>query len=150
MSQNPAAAALDLSKHTPMMAQYMAIKAEHPGTLVFYMGVTTAARWTAALILAGKSPATPAAIVRRCSWPDQETIRCTLGTVPDEIQRRRLRPPRSVKGEQLPSRQGNDRTDHENPQGPVGDPDLRTGRPGVACPTFANALKLSVSDLRKI
>src|SRR6478736_10462292 len=36
MSQNPAAAALDLSKHTPMMAQYLAIKAEHPGTLVFY------------------------------------------------------------------------------------------------------------------
>jgi DNA mismatch repair protein MutS len=26
----------DLSKHTPMMAQYLAIKAQHPGTLVFY------------------------------------------------------------------------------------------------------------------
>ncbi|MEJ5991159.1 DNA mismatch repair protein MutS [Ramlibacter sp. PS3R-8] len=26
----------DLSKHTPMMAQYLAIKAEHPSTLVFY------------------------------------------------------------------------------------------------------------------
>jgi DNA mismatch repair protein MutS len=29
-------AAADLSKHTPMMAQYLAIKADHPGTLVFY------------------------------------------------------------------------------------------------------------------
>jgi DNA mismatch repair protein MutS len=28
--------ALDLSAHTPMMAQYLAIKAEHPDTLVFY------------------------------------------------------------------------------------------------------------------
>ena len=52
-----------------------------PGTLVFYMGVTTAERWSAALLAAGKSRDTPAAIVRRCSWPDQETIRCTLGTV---------------------------------------------------------------------
>lgn len=32
MSQNP----IDLSKHTPMMAQYLGIKADYPGTLVFY------------------------------------------------------------------------------------------------------------------
>jgi DNA mismatch repair protein MutS len=32
MSANP----IDLSKHTPMMAQYWAIKAEYPSTLVFY------------------------------------------------------------------------------------------------------------------
>ncbi|HEY2894897.1 MAG TPA: uroporphyrinogen-III C-methyltransferase, partial [Pirellulales bacterium] len=70
--------------------------ASFPGTLVFYMGVTTAKRWTAALILAGKSPATPAAIVRRCSWPDQQTIPCTLGTVADEIEGRHLRPPALV------------------------------------------------------
>ncbi|HEV3137675.1 MAG TPA: uroporphyrinogen-III C-methyltransferase [Pirellulales bacterium] len=70
--------------------------AAFPGTLVFYMGVTTASRWSAALILAGKSPNTPAAIVRRCSWPDQETIRCTLGTVTREIEVRRLRPPALV------------------------------------------------------
>ena len=70
--------------------------AAFPGTLVFYMGVTTAEHWTAALILAGKSPKTPAAIVRRCSWPDQETIPCTLGTVVGEIQARRLRPPALV------------------------------------------------------
>ncbi|AMO21986.1 DNA mismatch repair protein MutS [Ramlibacter tataouinensis] len=34
---NPAAAAKpDLSAHTPMMAQYLAIKSQHPDTLVFY------------------------------------------------------------------------------------------------------------------
>jgi uroporphyrinogen III methyltransferase/synthase len=70
--------------------------AAFPGTLIFYMGVTTASHWSAALVLAGKSPHTPAAIVRRCSWPDQETIRCTLGTVAREIEMRRLRPPALV------------------------------------------------------
>ena len=29
-------ATADLSQHTPMMAQYLAIKAEFPSTLVFY------------------------------------------------------------------------------------------------------------------
>ncbi len=67
--------------------------AAFPGTLVFYMGITTAARWSAELIKAGKPQDTPAAIVRRCSWPDQETIRCTLATVAAEIQTRRMRPP---------------------------------------------------------
>ncbi len=42
-----------------------------PGTLVIYMGVTTAGVWTDALITAGKDPATPTALVRRCSHPDQ-------------------------------------------------------------------------------
>ncbi|MGD9721597.1 MAG: uroporphyrinogen-III C-methyltransferase [Pirellulales bacterium] len=67
--------------------------AAFPGTLVFYMGVTTAQHWTAELIAHGKSPDTPAAIVRRCSWPDQETIACTLGTLAASVEQRRLRPP---------------------------------------------------------
>ncbi len=74
-----------------------AIDYEHlavfPGTLVFYMGVTTARKWTSALIEAGKSPDTPAAIIRRCSWPDQLTIHCALGSVADTIAQRKLRPP---------------------------------------------------------
>src|SRR3954462_1049631 len=32
----PTPLASDLGKHTPMMQQYLQIKAEHPGTLVFY------------------------------------------------------------------------------------------------------------------
>ncbi len=67
--------------------------AAFPGTLVFYMGVTTAPVWTAALIAAGKPADTPAAIVRRCSWADQRTIRCTLAEVPQQIDQERLRPP---------------------------------------------------------
>jgi uroporphyrinogen III methyltransferase/synthase len=64
-----------------------------PGTLVFYMGMTSSRRWSAALIRGGRSPDTPAAIVRRASWPDQQTIPCTLGTVADVIERDKIRPP---------------------------------------------------------
>jgi len=70
--------------------------AAFPGTLVFYMGVTTIAHWSAQLLAAGKSAETPAAIVRRCSWPDQETIRCTLGALAAQVAGRRLRPPALV------------------------------------------------------
>ena len=55
--------------------------ARFPGTLVFYMGVTTATLWSQALIAAGKSPDTPVLIVRRCSWPDQQSIACSLADV---------------------------------------------------------------------
>jgi uroporphyrinogen III methyltransferase/synthase len=64
-----------------------------PGTLVVYMGVTTAREWTRALIDAGKPAETPAAIVRRCTWPDQQAILCTLGTVSERISAAHLRPP---------------------------------------------------------
>lgn len=63
---------------------YAAI-ARFPGTLVLYMGVSTAAHWSGALIVEGKSPETPVAIVCRCSWPDQSVIRCTLKDVAELI-----------------------------------------------------------------
>jgi uroporphyrinogen III methyltransferase/synthase len=67
--------------------------ARFPGTLVYYMGVTTAGHWASALIAAGKPADTPAAIIRRCSFPDQLTIRCTLGDVAATLVQRLLRPP---------------------------------------------------------
>jgi len=67
--------------------------ASFPGTLVFYMGVTRAAEWSAALLAHGKPPETPVAIVRRCTWSEQQMIRCTLGTVAKTIQEHELRPP---------------------------------------------------------
>src|SRR5262245_23336927 len=79
----------------PPPLDYAALSA-FPGTLVFYMGVTTARAWTAALVAAGKSAQTPAAIVRRCSWPDQETICCTLGTIADAIEKSCIRPPVAI------------------------------------------------------
>jgi uroporphyrinogen III methyltransferase/synthase len=79
------------SDHAPPL-DYKALAA-FPGTLVFYMGVTTAREWSAALIAAGKSVDTPVAVVRRCSWPDQTTLRCTLGTVVERLEVARMRPP---------------------------------------------------------
>jgi uroporphyrinogen III methyltransferase/synthase len=67
--------------------------AAFPGTLVVYMGVTTARQWTAQLVAAGKPGDTPAAIVRRCTWPDQQVYYTTLAAVADVIEQRRLRPP---------------------------------------------------------
>ncbi|HEX4147666.1 MAG TPA: uroporphyrinogen-III C-methyltransferase, partial [Pirellulales bacterium] len=70
--------------------------ARFPGTLVFYMGVTSAASWSQELIAAGKSAATPVAVVRRCSWPDQQTLRATLGTLAARVAQEHLRPPAIV------------------------------------------------------
>lgn len=57
------------------------VLAAFPGTLVVYMGVTTAEAWTGALMDAGKPVDTPCAILRRCSLPDQQQIRCRLDEV---------------------------------------------------------------------
>lgn len=67
--------------------------AQFPGTLVFYMGVATASDWSQALIAGGKPPETPVAVVRRCSLPDQQTVRCTLATLVETIAEHRLEPP---------------------------------------------------------
>ncbi len=68
--------------------------ASFPGTLVFYMGVTTVHTWTAALLDAGKPPETPAIIIRRCSLPDQRSIPCTLDEVATLLTpATRIRPP---------------------------------------------------------
>jgi uroporphyrinogen III methyltransferase/synthase len=67
--------------------------AQFPGTLVFYMGMTTAPQWSAALVRGGRSPDTPVALVRRATWPDQETIFCTLGSIAEIIEQRGIRPP---------------------------------------------------------
>jgi uroporphyrinogen III methyltransferase/synthase len=67
--------------------------ARFPGTLVFYMGVGRAAEWRDALIAQGKPADTPVAIVRWCTLPQQRTVRCTLGTVAETVEREGLRPP---------------------------------------------------------
>jgi uroporphyrinogen III methyltransferase/synthase len=57
------------------------------------MGVTTAPHWTQSLVGAGLAGSTPAAIIRRCSWTDQQVIRCRLSTIVEELDRRKIRPP---------------------------------------------------------
>lgn len=71
--------------------------ARFPGTLVIYMGVTTAKAWTTALMDAGKPRGTPAALVRRCSLPDQQSMHCRLDEVADRLTpASRFRPPAIV------------------------------------------------------
>lgn len=70
--------------------------AHFPGTLAIYMGESSADDWTEALLRAGKSPDTPVAVIRRCSFSDQETVRCTLGTAARVIAERRLSAPAVV------------------------------------------------------
>jgi uroporphyrinogen III methyltransferase/synthase len=67
--------------------------AHFPGTLVFYMGVTTVSDWTRQLIAAGKPDTTPVAVVRRCSFPDQFVLRSTLGELSGAVSAAKLRPP---------------------------------------------------------
>ena len=90
------AVALITGQETPHKDQptldYHAL-AMFPGTLVFYMGVTTSARWSQALIAAGKPADTPVAMVRRCSCPDQQIVRCTLAEVAERLTPRQKLPP---------------------------------------------------------
>lgn len=81
----------DPEKHESAV-DYAAL-ARFPGTLVFYMGVTTVRHWSAELMAAGKGSATPVAVVRRCSQADQRTVRTTLGEVVGVVEREKLRPP---------------------------------------------------------
>jgi uroporphyrinogen III methyltransferase/synthase len=70
--------------------------AHFPGTLVFYMGLTSAPQWSRELIAHGKSAYTPVAIVRRCTFADQQTIFTTLGGVGEYLGPGKLRPPAVV------------------------------------------------------
>ena len=67
--------------------------ANFPGTLIFYMGVRKAERWSSALIKHGKPPQTPVAIVRWCTRQRQQTVRCTLATVVEVVKEQGLSPP---------------------------------------------------------
>jgi uroporphyrinogen III methyltransferase/synthase len=67
--------------------------ARFPGTLVFYMGVTTVRQWSNALIRAGKPADTPALVVRRVSLADQLTVPSTLGQLATELTPRQRVPP---------------------------------------------------------
>ncbi len=74
----------------------MASLARFPGTLVFYMGVTTAPAWSAELIEHGKPAETPVAIVKRCTLAGQKIIKTTLGELPEVLAPGELRPPAVV------------------------------------------------------
>lgn len=55
--------------------------ARAPGTLVVLMGLERIEMIAAALIAAGRDPATPAAVVSAGTWPQQRTVTADLGTI---------------------------------------------------------------------
>lgn len=67
--------------------------ARFPGTIVIYMGVTTVCQWVAGLREHGMRGTMPVALVRRCSFPDQSVLRCTLDEVPEKLTPYRKFPP---------------------------------------------------------
>jgi uroporphyrinogen III methyltransferase/synthase len=93
---NASAVALVTGQEDPDKAaaslDYAAL-ARFPGTLVLYMGVTTAEHWSQALLAAGKPAATPVAVLRHVSRPDQQRLDTTLGQVAALVQQHHLRPP---------------------------------------------------------
>src|SRR4051812_37842008 len=63
------------------------------GTIVLYMGVKTLPRIASALISGGMPSDTPAASVQWGTYPRQRTVRATLSTLVDAIQREGLQAP---------------------------------------------------------
>jgi uroporphyrinogen III methyltransferase/synthase len=66
------------------------------GTLVVYMGVEQAARWSRELIAAGRPPGTPVTVVSRCSWPDEQLGSTTLERCAADVERHGWRSPAVV------------------------------------------------------
>ena len=63
------------------------------GTLVFLMGVKNLGEITGALIARGKSPETPAALIRRGTTPHQQILAGTLSTIADLARTNEFKPP---------------------------------------------------------
>jgi uroporphyrinogen III methyltransferase/synthase len=62
-------------------------------TLVLYMGVGRLREISAGLISAGRSPDTPAAVIRWGTVPEQRTVTGTLEDIADRVEEANLKPP---------------------------------------------------------
>ena len=65
-------------------------------TVVLFMGLVNFAAIEQEMIARGRSPKTPAMVVRWATRPDQETLVGTLETLPDQIVQKALRPPATI------------------------------------------------------
>jgi uroporphyrin-III C-methyltransferase len=62
-------------------------------TVVFYMGIGAAGEICRKMIAHGLAAATPAAVIRNGTLPDQQTLLATLGTLPQRIEETAIKPP---------------------------------------------------------
>ncbi|MDB5335683.1 MAG: nasF [Planctomycetaceae bacterium] len=67
--------------------------AQFPGTLVFYMGLHRLEAITEALVHAGKSAETLAAVISRGTWPQQRTVTGTLADIAARVRSAELHAP---------------------------------------------------------
>jgi siroheme synthase len=65
-------------------------------TLVLLMAVANLRPIAAALVDAGRRPATPAVMVANASMPDQRVVRSTLESLADDAERAQIEPPAVV------------------------------------------------------
>ncbi|MDI6726925.1 MAG: uroporphyrinogen-III C-methyltransferase [Smithellaceae bacterium] len=63
------------------------------GTVIFYMGVKNLAHIVSSLVAAGKDESTPAALIRRGTLPEQETLVGNLGDIVRKAREKGIRPP---------------------------------------------------------
>ncbi|HLK38707.1 MAG TPA: uroporphyrinogen-III C-methyltransferase [Polyangiaceae bacterium] len=75
-----------LTAHAAQGDPHLTANITREGTLVFYMGLSRVEETCAVLVAAGRSPATPAAVVARATLPQERTI---VGTIADIAQRTR-------------------------------------------------------------
>lgn len=67
--------------------------AKFAGTLVILMGMGRLQEISAGLIAAGKDPSTPAAVVHRATWPNQEIVHAPLAAIAEACRKRNLGAP---------------------------------------------------------
>ena len=59
--------------------------AAHGATMVIFLSAGQLARLSERLIAGGYAPDTPAAIVYKATWPEQKTVRCTVGSLAQSV-----------------------------------------------------------------
>jgi len=62
-------------------------------TIVFYMGINTLPKITEQLIQHGRNADTPAALIRKGTYPDQQSYRGTIGSLSDLVKQHNITPP---------------------------------------------------------
>lgn len=67
--------------------------AEEPGTLIFLMGVGNLPKIVSRLVGGGKNPATPVALIRWGTRPEQEVVTGTLATIEEDVAKAGLTSP---------------------------------------------------------
>lgn len=65
--------------------------AAHGSTLVLFLSAGLSRQVQAELLAAGLDPDTPAAVVYKASWPEEQVLRCTVGTLAQTVEESGIR-----------------------------------------------------------